>query len=59
MKQKKDRGEERGDYSRVAIILNILPKGGDYSRVEINRGTAIFQGFTVLVKSILTTGSKT
>ena len=38
-----------GDYSRKAIILNILVKGGDYSREAINRGTAIIRGNTVYI----------
>ena len=40
-------GGGRGDYSRKTIILNILVKGGDYSREVINRGTAIIRGHTV------------
>ena len=36
------------DYSREAIIL---PSGGDYSRVVINRGVAIILGNTVSARS--------
>ena len=43
-----------GDYSREAIILNIVVKGrrgggGNYSREAIYRGTAIIRGNTVLM----------
>ena len=47
VKQKKDRGGGGGgDYSRAAIISNILTKRGQ-SRALINRGTAIIRGLTV------------
>ena len=36
------------DYSREAIIL---PSGGDYSRVAINRGAAIILGNTGSARS--------
>ena len=42
------RGRGGSDYSRETIIL---PSGGDYSRVVINRGAAIILGNTGSARS--------
>ena len=53
-----ERGDKRkrkgrgggGNYSREAIILNTLVKGGIYSKETINQGMAIIRGNTVYRK---------